>query len=109
MSPTLDVPVTVSPEAMARVAELGLQREFEQIVEHTRRSIPGLRRIEVTLAPPQDTGDDPRVILDAFLSGRESLQDPVFDPWGEWMLATFSPDVWRHFMLLTVDGPGAGR
>src|SRR4051812_40851212 len=109
MPPTVDGPVTISPEAAARVAELGLQRESEQIVEDTRRSIPGLRRIEVTLAPAHDTGDDPRVILDAFLSGRDSLEDPVFDRWGDWVLATFSPDVWRHFMLLTVDGPGDGR
>src|SRR3954447_25814528 len=29
MSHTVDVPVTISPEAAARVAELGLQREFE--------------------------------------------------------------------------------
>src|SRR4051794_24974808 len=59
MSSTVDGPVTVSPEAAARVAELGLQREFEQIVEHTRQTIPGLRRLEVTLAPAHDTGDDP--------------------------------------------------
>src|SRR4051794_5189353 len=109
MSSTVDGPVTISPEATARVAELGLQREFEQIVEHTRRSIPGLQRIEVTLAPAHDTGGDPRVILDAFLSGRESLVDPTFNRWRDWVLATFPPDVWRHFMLLTVDGPGDGR
>ena len=109
MSSTVDGPVTISPEATARVAELGLQREFEQILEHTRQSIPGLRRIEVTLAPAHDTGDDPRIILDAFLSDRDSPQNPVTNRWRDWVLATCSPDVWRHFMLLTVDGPGDGR
>ena len=109
MSSTVDGPVTISPEAAARVAELGLRREFEQILEHTRQTIPGLRRIEVTLAPPVDAGDDPRVILDAILAGRDSPQNPVTDRWRDWVLATFSPDVWRHFMLLTVDGPGHGR
>ena len=35
MSAPATVPVTITPEAAARVAELGLQAELERMVEHT--------------------------------------------------------------------------
>jgi hypothetical protein len=35
--PTLEVPMTISPEAAARVAELGMQAEFERLLEQARQ------------------------------------------------------------------------
>ncbi len=35
-------PVSITPEAAARVAELGMQAELERMLEHTRQTVPGL-------------------------------------------------------------------
>ena len=37
MSTTTNIPITVTPEAAAYVAELGLQKEFEQMLETEKR------------------------------------------------------------------------
>ena len=57
MTTAIDVKVTVTPEAAARVAELGFQKEFDQLIEHARTTIPGVRWIEVRMEPPYDTHD----------------------------------------------------
>ena len=51
MNTLADIPVTVSPEAAARVAELGMQAEFDQLLEKARRTLAGLRRMNVVLDP----------------------------------------------------------
>jgi hypothetical protein len=106
---TQPVPVTVMEEAAARVKELGLQKEFDQMLEHTRQTVPGLRSIFVYLQPPYDTGDEPCVIIEAMMPNRGLPYNPVEDEWGAWRVNTFSPDVFRHFVMLTVYGDGHGR
>src|SRR5205807_2017132 len=59
MNASTNVPTIVPPEAAARIAELGMQPEFERMLEHIRRSVPDLRRIEVEVSWPYDTGTDP--------------------------------------------------
>ena len=34
---TTTVQIAIAPEATARVAELGLQREFDMMLDHTRK------------------------------------------------------------------------
>ena len=62
---TIAAPVTVTPEAMARIAELGMQAELERMLEHTRKTVPGLRAIEVQLALPYDTGNETSIVIEA--------------------------------------------
>lgn len=38
---TASVPITITPEAAARVAKLGMQAELERMLEHTRQTVPG--------------------------------------------------------------------
>ena len=48
MATTATIPVNVSAEAAARIAELGMQREFEEMIEHAKQTaarIPGLRYV----------------------------------------------------------------
>jgi len=75
MSATTTVPVTITPEAAARLAELGLQAQLEQMVEHTRQTVPDLVCIELTYREPYDTGITPGICIEApikrpFLRGR---------------------------------------
>jgi hypothetical protein len=98
-------PLVINPDAAERVAQLGLQHEFEQIVEYTCRNVPGLLGLEVTLAPAYDAGDEPGVILEASVPYRPATDLGVGDRWRDWVLATFPPDVWRHFTLMNAYVP----
>ena len=98
------IPITVSEEAAARIAELERQCELEQILEHTCQAAAGLRGIDVTLMPPCDPGDDPRVILEVTTNELPKANDRLWRQWRDWMVETFPSDVLRHFNLLTVYG-----
>jgi hypothetical protein len=104
MSPTPTVPVTMQPEAAARLAELGMQREYEQILEHALQTVPGLRSIEVQLALPYDTGDETTIVLEAIREGPAQVSDPFYDEWRDWIIGTFPPDVWSRIRLMSIYG-----
>ncbi len=98
------VPLTITPEATAHVAELGMQREFEQMLERTLQTVPGLQSIEVTLEYNPETGDDPRVVIWSYMEDRRLEYDPTEDQWGRWKITTFPPEVCEHFVMLAVHG-----
>ncbi len=97
---TTTVPIHVTPEAAARVAELGMQAELDRMLEHTRQTVPGLRSIEVQLALPYDTGDDTTIIIQPTSDVPFRPDDPIQREWDEWQMNTFSPDIYRHFILM---------
>ncbi len=99
MSVLTTVPLTIEPEAAARIAELGMQAEFEQMLEHTRQVVPNLDRINVTLALPYDTGDEPGIIIEAMRNDPYVGDDRTWWEWGGWFVNTFPPDVCRHFVM----------
>jgi len=103
------VPITIRPEAAARVAELGMQAEFERMVEHTVQTVPGLRSIDVRLALPYDTGDEVRVLLEAMLEKPFPGSHRVSLDWIAWKHETFSREVCECFGIMTVYGDGHGR
>jgi len=106
MSITTTVPVSVSPEAAARVAELGFQREFEQLIERARTTIQGVRRIEVQLEPPYDTGDYDQVVIWIRIADDQLLDISMEEEYSRWKCANFSADVrWYISTVLTVAGP----
>lgn len=103
---TAAVPITVDPEAAELVAELGMQKEFEQMLEKARQMIPGLRRIHVEFAPPYDTGPDPSVLIEAYRDPSFCQpDDPTWKQYARWEIATFPPDVVRYFTLTIRDEP----
>jgi hypothetical protein len=102
MSATTTVPVTITPEAAARVAELGMQKEFDQMLEHTRQVVPGLRAIKVELALPYDTGSEPGITIEAYRSDPWVPNDPTEWNWGRWKIETFPPEVCEHFVMMTL-------
>lgn len=100
MVTALIVPVTITPEAAERVAELGMQTELERMLEHTKQAVDGLLRIDVNLAPPYDTGDEPGILIEPVSCKSFRLGDAADRAWGEWKIDTFPPDVCRHFAML---------
>jgi hypothetical protein len=103
MSIATTIPISISAEAGKRVAELGMQHELERILEYTCQA-PGVHRIDVTLIPPCDPGDDPRVVLEVSQDLPEEANNPLWRQWCDWMVDTFPSDVLRHFNLLSVHG-----
>jgi hypothetical protein len=97
MAPTTDIPVTITEEATQHAAELGLQKEFEQVVRHTLETIPGVRWLDVTLEPGYGY-DIPCILLRAFVSDFEAARKPR-DEWGLWRLTDLTPQVGQHFVL----------
>ncbi len=108
MSAPATVPVTITPEAAARVAELGMQGELERMIKHARECVAGLRRVEVILEPPYDTGDDPYLTIQAFRPLTARWDDPVRQEWGRWKVTTFAPEVARHVTLTLIEGGESG-
>jgi len=109
MSAIAAVPIIIEPEASARVAELGMQKEFELMLEHARQVIPELQQIHVTLQPPYDTGDEPRVVIEAMRGGSYLGDDPTQRQWIDWEIETFVADVLRHFCMLVIYGTADAR
>ena len=104
MNESTDVPLTITPEAAARIAELGMQKELEQMIAYVREKVPGLNAIEVTIEECYDTRDETGVRI-------EASSDQVFEPedntsatLDEWVIETFPPQVLEHLCLLLSPG-----
>jgi hypothetical protein len=101
------VEIQVDEDAAARVRELGMEREFEQMLEHARRTAPGFRRIHVTLQhDPACPHNDPGIIL---WVNRDDLADPTQRDttdweWSGWKVRTFPPEVCLHFSMISTYG-----
>ena len=102
MSAVSTIPLTIEPEAAARVAELGLGAELEQMLDRARQVIPSVRRIEVRLWVPEDFDDDPRVTLETICAADEAEQRRIDEEWCDWTIRHVSPDVWRHFTFFVI-------
>jgi hypothetical protein len=109
MAETTTVPITIEPEAAARVAELGMQRELEEMLAHAQQTVPNLRALEVQLALPYDTGDETSLTIQATIRGDHPDGLNTRKQWGKWLVRAYSPDVWRYFVLQVVYGNNDGR
>jgi hypothetical protein len=101
------IPVTVAEDAAARVAELGMQREFEQMLEHAKTAVPHLRYLRVTLEyDPARPQAEPGLVIWAHRS--DVPDDDVADltdwNWAGWQGRTFPPQVFQHIVLISIYG-----
>ncbi len=104
-----DVPVTVTDGAAAHIAALGMQREFEQMIEYTRLTVPDLERIEVIL-DGGPCGNDPGILIWAHRPDPGPGDDPTDRNWGGWQIGAFPPEVWKNFTMLSAyETPADGR
>jgi hypothetical protein len=92
------IPVTVAEDAAARVAQLGMQREFEQMIEHAKQALPHLRAIRVTLEyNPECPHEDPGVVIWAHRS--DSPAPGHAGPNGFGLLGVEDPDLPARSLL----------
>ena len=110
MNVTASIPATVSPEAAAAIAELGMQTELQRMIDHALQTIPGLERIDVALEPHYDTGDETKVLLHALRDPATlSPDDQVSKQWTEWVVRSFSSEVLWHTCLIFSYGKNHAR
>jgi hypothetical protein len=95
---TKPVPVTVTPEAAARVAELGFQTQIEQMIEHARH-LPDVVRIEVVLNERYDMGGEPGVSVWAWATRPFDPNDSTDRDLTRWEVDTFPPEVLEHLHI----------
>jgi hypothetical protein len=105
MASVTSVPVEVTQEAAARTRELGLERELQELIEHTRRTIPDLRSIEVSLCY-DDEG--PQIQIGVWLNSSKAREKPVWDELICWRVDTYPPHVsrWVTFDVMHWDSYG---
>src|SRR5580658_6893469 len=100
MTPTTAVPYTITDEATEYIRSLGLQAEFDLMIEHARQVVPGLRKIHVRVQPPYDLGGPDAVLVEVLMADHCLRDDPTNWAWNEWMIQTFSPEVFQYFSLM---------
>jgi hypothetical protein len=72
------VPLCITPEAAARLAELGMRAELEKMIEEAREVLPELTRIEVVLNDRYDMGGEPGVAAHAYGKAPSPADDKIF-------------------------------
>ncbi len=108
---TMTVPVTVTPEASERMAEVGVQREFEEIVEHIQQTVPDLRGIAVELHYYPDNNDDTKIVIWAKREPcrGEYKYDPTDNQFIEWFVRQYPPEVLLVFVMISDYEEGNAR
>ena len=97
MSATATIPVTVTPEAAALLAELGKQAEFEQMVAKAKEVTPYLRAIHVALAYDPEGAMEPQVVIQAHRDDTDWQSDHSSWDFDHWQVRTFPPEVCLRF------------
>jgi hypothetical protein len=96
----VNVPMTVTKEAAERIAELGFEKEVEQMIAYAREHVPQLERFEVILVDRYDMGGPPGVTIRAWRTLREfDPMDQTYQNLIQWLVTTFPPEVLEHLTL----------
>src|SRR5579884_1244979 len=103
MNTTSDVSMTITPEAEARIAELGMNNEFEQMIAHVRAVVHDLAAIEVVRELPYDTDWEP-VSITAYSDLAFTPGNTTSAKLDEWVVNTFPPQVLEHLLILLSPG-----
>jgi hypothetical protein len=96
------VPVTITPEVRAYVAELGMEAEFEQMLDYVLHHVADMQSLHISLAEPYDSGDVPCVLFDAHLMRAEPVFDGTQRHWHEWFRSHFPQKALGRFHLMFV-------
>jgi hypothetical protein len=104
MNASTDVPVTITPEAAARVAELGMQKELEQMIAHVREVVADLVAIEVGIAERHDSGGEPGVRIRAYTVQPYNPEAKLSWNLSGWVVDTFPSRVLEHMNIFLIHG-----
>jgi hypothetical protein len=110
MATVTTIPVNIAADAAEHARKLGLQREFEMMLDKLKEIIPELRAIDVSLEYPPDYDDDPMILFSTYQPNYTGPGlDPTNEAWIQWLIKSFGADVNRHFVRLPFYESGNGR
>jgi hypothetical protein len=99
VSRTLSLPVTISPEAAARVTELGFQGVVDDLIAQALRILPGLESLHLVLVPSHEMDDIPWLVLECYGDRSEHSARDALVAWYTWRAENLPFEVGRQFML----------
>src|SRR6266566_2989115 len=89
----------MTPEAAARVAELGFQPVADDLLTQACGLLPGLRSIHLSLVPSYEMDDVPWLVLECSSDRPEREARDGLLAWYTWRAENLPFEVGRHFML----------
>ncbi len=100
---TVEVPTTIRPGALELAKKLGVERELEAILEQGRRTVCGLRALEVE---DGSCDGDEAVTIRAWVDP-STQNDPSHADWWNWRIDEYGPEVAASFVVV-VDAERSG-
>jgi hypothetical protein len=102
----VSTPVEITAEAADQIVRLGLRLKYAQMIEHIRRVVPELSRIEVDLWERYELGEPAEpspVAIDVYRTGGTAAVDETHRELRRWCVRTFPPEVVQHLGIWTHD------
>ncbi len=99
MSATTTIPLEIQPQAAELVAEIGMQAEFEKMLDYLRNNVEGLTNLTVKWGDPCDTGVEPRIVIEGEVDRSFDSVYQTETDLHNWMIAIFPPEVWWRFPM----------
>jgi hypothetical protein len=99
MTTSATVPVTVTPEAAARIAQLGFQAEVDRMIDYARQHIPQLERIEVILYDRHDQGGEPGLSVAIYSRHPFDPDERFTRELDQWFVRAFPSEVLEHVIM----------
>jgi hypothetical protein len=96
MTTAANIPVLITADAEQRLQELGMRTELDAMLEYTKKTVPGLRAIEVR---PYFEQDGTMLIITAYKDPPDTEDDPAQRNWDSWAVQAFPPEVHRWFLF----------
>jgi hypothetical protein len=93
------VPVTITPEAAARIARLHLQPAVDRMIAYARQHLPEVARIEVILYDRYDLGDEPGLAVEVYSTRPFDPADRSDNDMVRWLVTEFPPEVLEHVIV----------
>ena len=98
------IPVTIQPDAAKFLAEIGMERQLDMMLDHAKSTIPHLRALDVELHDFPETGP-PSLTICAHRDPYPGRPDRSWRDYMAWELKTFPPEVLQNMSLQTVHHP----
>jgi hypothetical protein len=97
---TMQIPVTIPQDVTDYVATLGLQAEFEEILDSIPEHYPDPSKIICEFDPGNPDEEDPSVIISPFLEDKGPIFPTPQMNWTQWAIHRFAGRVLYHFAIV---------
>ena len=103
MATGTEIPTKIAPEAVKFVAELGMQKELDVMLQHARQTIPGLQFVDVSY-DEDPTANIPGVFIWAHRDEQGLGNNEIHKQWTQWKMESFPPEVGIRFGFWVTSG-----